>query len=33
LAIKRNKTINDLIEELFNNYEGKANSDVVEGLS
>ncbi len=33
MAIKRNKTINDLIEELFNNYEGKANSDVVEGLS
>jgi predicted CopG family antitoxin len=29
LAAERNKTINDLIEELLNNYEGKASSGVV----
>jgi predicted CopG family antitoxin len=29
LAVERNKTINDLIEELLNNYEGKASSGVV----
>jgi predicted DNA-binding ribbon-helix-helix protein len=33
LAAERNKTINDLIEELLNNYEDKASSgDVVERL-
>jgi predicted CopG family antitoxin len=31
LAVKRNKTINDLIEELLDNYEGKAGG-VVERL-
>ncbi|MCG2891976.1 MAG: antitoxin VapB family protein [Vulcanisaeta sp.] len=31
LAAERNKTINDLIEELLNNYEGKAGG-VVERL-
>ncbi len=33
LAAERNKTINDLIEELLNNYEDKASSgDVIERL-
>jgi predicted DNA-binding protein len=33
LAVERNKTINDIIEELLNNYEDKASSgDVVERL-
>ena len=29
LAVERNKTINDLIEELLDNHEGKASSGVV----
>ena len=29
LAVERNKTINDLIEELLDNYEGGVGSDVV----
>jgi len=34
LAVERNKTINDLIEELLNNYEGKVSSNsVLETLS
>jgi predicted CopG family antitoxin len=32
LAVKRNKTMNDLIEELLDNYEGKVGNDVVERL-
>ena len=34
LAAERNKTINDLIEDLLNNYEGKVSSNsVLETLS
>jgi Zn-dependent M32 family carboxypeptidase len=34
LAVERNKTINDLIEELLNNYEGGVGGDsIVEGLN
>ena len=33
LAVERNKTINDLIEELLNNHEGGVSSGVVEELS
>jgi Ribbon-helix-helix protein, copG family. len=34
LAVERNKTINDIIEELLNNYEGKVSSNsVLETLS
>jgi len=34
LAVERNKTINDLIEELLNNYEGKVGGNsIVEELS
>jgi hypothetical protein len=29
LAVERNKTINDLIEELLDNYEGRVGNDVV----
>ena len=29
MATERNKTMSDLIEELLNNYEGKASSGVV----
>jgi predicted CopG family antitoxin len=32
LAVRRNKTMNDLIEELLDNYEGKVGNDVVERL-
>ena len=32
LAVERNKTINDLIEELLDNYEGRVGNDVVERL-
>jgi predicted CopG family antitoxin len=34
LAIERNKTINDIIEELLNNYEGGVGGgSIVEGLN
>ena len=34
LAVERNKTINDLIEELLDNYEGKVSGgSIVEGLN
>jgi predicted CopG family antitoxin len=34
LAVERNKTINDLIEELLNNYEGGVGGgSIVEGLN
>ncbi len=34
LAVERNKTINDLIEELLNNYEsGVGGGSIVEGLN
>jgi len=29
LAVERNKTINDLIEEMLDNYEGRVGNDVV----
>ena len=32
LAVERNKTMNDLIEELLDNYEGRVGNDVVERL-
>jgi hypothetical protein len=32
LAVERNKTINDIIEELLNNYEGGVGNGVVERL-
>ena len=32
LAAERNKTINDLIEELLNNYEGKVSNSLLEAL-
>jgi hypothetical protein len=34
LAVERNKTINDIIEELLNNYEGGVGGNsIVEGLN